>query len=75
MNREMEVAVQQGQFLEHAEVHGNLYGTAKSSLQSVQDRGCMCMIDVDVQVRLVRPCVLQLIYLVCFTAVGFDCRN
>lgn len=46
---EMKEGIASGKFLEYASVHGNLYGTARSSLQEVQNRGCLCMIDVDVQ--------------------------
>lgn len=38
-----------GGFLEHAEVHGNLYGTSRKSLQEVVEQGRMPILDVDVQ--------------------------
>ncbi|KAG2499561.1 hypothetical protein HYH03_002506 [Edaphochlamys debaryana] len=39
----------EGKFLEYAEVHGNLYGTSITSVQSVLDTGRVCILDIDVQ--------------------------
>jgi len=61
---EMAQEIAAGGFLEHAEVHGNLYGTSRKSLQEVASQGKMPILDVDVQglVRSVRrkqaPCAL-----------------
>ncbi|CAE7332680.1 PPM1B, partial [Symbiodinium natans] len=38
-----------GRFLEHASVHGNLYGTSQAALDTVRDKGQICILDVDVQ--------------------------
>lgn len=38
-----------GKFLEHATVHGNLYGTSFDAVRSVQDAGKICVLDIDVQ--------------------------
>jgi len=38
-----------GRFLEHASVHGNLYGTSQAALDAVRDKGQICILDVDVQ--------------------------
>ncbi len=46
---EFEAMAQRGEFLEHAEVHGNYYGTAKSFLQSARDAGKDLLLDIDVQ--------------------------
>lgn len=46
---EMEQGIEQQLFLEHANVHGNLYGTARSSLEAMQREETLCTIDVDVQ--------------------------
>lgn len=48
--REMEEGIESGMFLEHANVHGNLYGTARSSLESMQLDDTLCTVDIDVQV-------------------------
>lgn len=45
----MKKAIKEGQFLEHAEVHGNFYGTSWFSLRDVQKGGKRCLLDIDVQ--------------------------
>jgi len=47
--------VDQGDFLEHAEVHGNLYGTSRRRIEDVFQEGGSVLMDVDVQgARLIR---------------------
>jgi len=46
---EMEPMIADGQFLEHADVHGNIYGTSKAAVQKVVDSGKICILDIDVQ--------------------------
>lgn len=41
--------IKEGKFIEYAEVHGNLYGTSYSSVQSVIDEGHIVILDIDVQ--------------------------
>src|SRR5205823_3727454 len=41
--------VAEGAFLEHAEVHGRLYGTLKSEVEGPRSRGEGVILDVDVQ--------------------------
>ncbi|KAJ9447029.1 Guanylate kinase 1 [Diplonema papillatum] len=38
-----------GEFIEYAEVHGNIYGTSKQAVKAVQDTGKICVLDIDVQ--------------------------
>ena len=38
-----------GQFAEHAEVHGNHYGTTHAAIKAVTDQGKVCVLDIDVQ--------------------------
>ncbi len=38
-----------GEFAEWAEVHGNRYGTLRSAIREVMDRGKHVMLDIDVQ--------------------------
>ncbi|DBA01809.1 TPA: hypothetical protein N0F65_002925 [Lagenidium giganteum] len=38
-----------GLFLEHANVHGNIYGTSKAAVQKVQDDDKICILDIDIQ--------------------------
>mmetsp|Transcript_37409 Transcript_37409/g.49615 ORF Transcript_37409/g.49615 Transcript_37409/m.49615 type:complete len:275 (+) Transcript_37409:184-1008(+) len=43
-------SISKGEFLEHAEVHGNLYGTSLDAVMHVQkDLGKYCLLDIDVQ--------------------------
>mmetsp|Transcript_27524 Transcript_27524/g.41650 ORF Transcript_27524/g.41650 Transcript_27524/m.41650 type:complete len:259 (+) Transcript_27524:134-910(+) len=48
-NDRMEYDIGQGLFLEHAHVHGNLYGTSWDSLKYVQEDDKRCLLDIDVQ--------------------------
>lgn len=41
--------VEAGDFVEWAEVHGNLYGTARKLLEEVLETGGECILDIDVQ--------------------------
>jgi len=56
---QFEQAVRQGAFLEHAEVHGNRYGTLKAEVDRLQQAGCHVLLEIDVQgaeqVRAARP--------------------
>ena len=45
----MEPAIAAGEFLESADVHGNLYGTSFAAIRSVADQGRACILDIDVQ--------------------------
>ena len=45
----MKQDITQGKFLEHADVHGNYYGTSWQSLRDVQNAGKRCLLDIDVQ--------------------------
>ena len=38
-----------GKFVEHAEVHGNLYGTSFDGVSSVARAGKICVLDIDMQ--------------------------
>ncbi len=47
--------VRRGEFLEWAEVHGNLYGTSKRAVDEILDTGHDVLLDIDVQgARIVR---------------------
>mmetsp|Transcript_8221 Transcript_8221/g.6850 ORF Transcript_8221/g.6850 Transcript_8221/m.6850 type:complete len:164 (+) Transcript_8221:2-493(+) len=45
----MEAEIARGEFIEHAEVHGNLYGTSKTGVREVLSHGEICILDIDVQ--------------------------
>lgn len=40
--------IRAGGFLEHAQVHGNLYGTSLNSIREVEKEGKICVFDIDV---------------------------
>lgn len=42
-------ALDRGEFLEHAEVHGNCYGTLRSEVDPYRERGIGVILDIDVQ--------------------------
>eukprot|EP01029_Cantina_marsupialis_P018266 TRINITY_DN418_c0_g1_i5.p1 TRINITY_DN418_c0_g1~~TRINITY_DN418_c0_g1_i5.p1 ORF type:complete len:444 (-),score=124.95 TRINITY_DN418_c0_g1_i5:1930-3261(-) len=46
---DMRKLIAEGEFLEHAEVHGNLYGTSKKAVEDVRKKGKICILDIDVQ--------------------------
>jgi guanylate kinase len=46
---EFEEMIGKGEFLEHAEVFGNYYGTARSVLEDAARRGHDVLLDIDVQ--------------------------
>ena len=41
--------IAEGKFLEYAQVHGNYYGTSREAVETVQRRGQLCILDIDVQ--------------------------
>ncbi|KAL9642771.1 hypothetical protein ABK040_009846 [Willaertia magna] len=46
----MEQEIKEGKFIEHADVHGNLYGTSIRAVQDVSKKqGKCCILDIDVQ--------------------------
>mmetsp|Transcript_8243 Transcript_8243/g.12679 ORF Transcript_8243/g.12679 Transcript_8243/m.12679 type:complete len:198 (+) Transcript_8243:84-677(+) len=45
----MKKEIEEGKFIEHAEVHGNFYGTSIAAVESVQSSGKICILDIDVQ--------------------------
>jgi guanylate kinase len=52
------------EFLEYAEVHGNLYGTARSEVEGRLEAGCDVFLDIDVQgarqVRRLAPAAVKI---------------
>ena len=46
---QMQRDIEAGLFVEHAEVHGNLYGTSIEAVQAVTRQGKVCLLDIDVQ--------------------------
>ncbi len=46
---DFKAGIDQGDFLEHAEVFGNYYGTAKSSVKTLLDQGIDVILEIDWQ--------------------------
>lgn len=46
---EMQQQIDQGLFVEHANVHGNLYGTSKRAIQELQQNEKITILDIDRQ--------------------------
>jgi len=45
----MERDISSGKFLEHANVHQNIYGTSFAAVKNVTKAGKICLLDIDVQ--------------------------
>merc|ERR1712216_216648 len=45
----MQALIDQGEFLEYAHVHTNIYGTSKSAVRNVQNQNKVCILDIDTQ--------------------------
>ena len=45
----MEAQIANGEFLEYARVHENVYGTSLAAVAAVADQGKICILDIDVQ--------------------------
>jgi guanylate kinase len=41
--------VREGAFIEHAEVHGNMYGTLRAPMEAALERGEIYLLEIDVQ--------------------------
>ena len=46
---DMEKMIAEGKFIEHANVHGHLYGTSYEGVEKVMKAGKICIIEIDVQ--------------------------
>ncbi|MBH3382978.1 MULTISPECIES: guanylate kinase [Pseudomonas] len=67
VHEEFKALIAQGDFLEHAEVFGNFYGTSRSALQQTLDEGYDLILEIDwqgaQQVRRVMPDALSVFIL------------
>ena len=45
----MKTAIDQNQFIEHAQVHTNFYGTSYEAVNRIQEEGRICVLDIDIQ--------------------------
>lgn len=41
--------IDENEFVEHCEVHNNMYGTSKTAVKNIFDKGKICLLDIDVQ--------------------------
>jgi guanylate kinase len=56
--------IDDGKFVEYAEVHGNYYGTSVAAVEAVQNEKRICVLDIDIQgVMKVKQSSLKPIYL------------
>ena len=46
---EFKSKVERGEFIEHAEVYGNMYGTLRAPMQKALSEGKLCLLEIDVQ--------------------------
>jgi guanylate kinase len=46
---EMEKGIASNEFLEYAYVHSAIYGTSKKSVDTVRNKGKLCILDIDIQ--------------------------
>uniref|UniRef100_A0A8D0G6N9 Guanylate kinase n=1 Tax=Sphenodon punctatus TaxID=8508 RepID=A0A8D0G6N9_SPHPU len=61
---QMQKEINAGEFIEHAEFSGNMYGTSKSAVQAVQGQNQICILDVDMQgVKNIKKTDLKPIYI------------
>ena len=44
----MRAEIEAGRFVEHATVHGNVYGTSRSELERAQREERICILDIDI---------------------------
>lgn len=41
--------IEENEFVEHCEVHNNMYGTSKAAIRNIFEKGKICLLDIDVQ--------------------------
>ena len=46
---EFQKGIDAGDFLEHVEYSGNCYGTNRKYIQSIQEKGIICILDIDIK--------------------------
>ena len=61
---EMQHGIENGDFIEYAHVHTNIYGTSVRSVETVRGNGKICILDIDIQgVRNVKLSALDCRYI------------
>jgi len=46
---EMQMAIDNDEFIEHVQFGGNLYGISRKSIEHVQSKNCICILDLEKQ--------------------------
>lgn len=46
---EMQAAIENGEFIETAVFSGNMYGTSKKAVETVQQHGKVCVLDIEIE--------------------------
>lgn len=46
---DMQVAIENGEFIETAVFSGNMYGTSKQAVENVQQQGKVCVLDIEIE--------------------------
>jgi guanylate kinase len=60
----MKKEIDEGKFIEYANVHGNYYGTSIKAVENVTHQGKICILDIDVQgVQNVKKSTLDAVYI------------
>uniref|UniRef100_A0A3Q3FQ05 Guanylate kinase 1a n=1 Tax=Labrus bergylta TaxID=56723 RepID=A0A3Q3FQ05_9LABR len=60
----MQTRIENGDFIEHTEFSGNMYGTSKAAVQDVQAKNLICILVTDMQgVRSIKRTDLNPIYI------------
>jgi guanylate kinase len=60
----MKTAIDQNQFIEHAQVHTNFYGTSYEAVNRIKEEGRICVLDIDIQgVENVKKSMLECKYI------------
>jgi guanylate kinase len=60
-NQEFKERIKNGEFLEHAKVHGNFYGTLEDTVLYAMEEGRHVLLDIDVQgTRKIREALVRL---------------
>uniref|UniRef100_A0A3Q3F3U2 Guanylate kinase 1a n=1 Tax=Labrus bergylta TaxID=56723 RepID=A0A3Q3F3U2_9LABR len=60
----MQTGIENGDFIEHTEFSGNMYGTSKAAVQDVQAKNLICILVTDMQgVRSIKRTDLNPIYI------------
>lgn len=69
---EFEQGIKDGKFLEYAEVHGNYYGTAFQSINDVEKKGKICLLDLNIDGAIAIKKAYETPYIIFMKAVSLE---